>query len=494
VQKAAPGTLTIAIEEDVRSPDNILIGGTTTDKLIMESTVYEPLFTTGKKAEPEPALALKATPSKDYKTWTLALRHSVHFTNGKLFTSTDVKANFDAFVNPKNGSTFVGDLANVASTQVVGTYGFRFKLKKPDVRFPSVLEDTMEISDLSARQSKQLLAPGEIPVGTGPYKWSSRTPGSSITFVPNNSYWRGKPPLQTVVFDVIPDGQNAVIALQTGQVDMITNYLPPGALPTLQKDSNVTIRGVSGSTEYHAYMNMKKSYGNAHDVHLGLEYLMNTSVIIPKLIGNFGPVATQPIPRWQAGNDPKLKPYAYQPDKGMQLLAAGGIPKGGTIKLLATDGRPFLCDWATVLQSNLKALGYNAQLTCLPSATIPNETVKYQWDLLFYRNSGRATAAIDYQQRWGLAIAQAANDSYTLQDTTLQSLIDKMNATADPKKYAAIGAQVADRIMLTDVADAPGYFDAAYFPIRTRVKGFVLSPVTWYGILYNAISKVSVTG
>jgi ABC-type transport system substrate-binding protein len=69
-----------------------------------------------------------------------------------------------------------------------------------------------------------------------------------------------------------------------------------------------------------------------------------------------------------------------------------------------------------------------------------------------------------------------------------------MAATVDPKKYAALGAQAARRIVVTDAADAPGYFDEAYFPVRKRVKGFVLSPMTWYGILYNAINKVTVTG
>jgi peptide/nickel transport system substrate-binding protein len=492
--KAASGTLTIATEEDVRSADNILEGGTTTDKVMMESTVYDPLFTTGRQTQVEPALALKATASNGFKTWTLALRQNVHFTDGKLFTSKDVKENFDAFTNPKNGSSFVGDLSNVASTAVVGKYGFRFTLKLPDAHFPSILEDTMYMSDLDARKTKQLLSPGEVPIGTGPYKWSSRVPGSSVTFVPNTAYWRGKPPLSKVVFDVIPDGQAAVIALQRGEVDMIANYVPPQSLKDLRSDPNIVLKATSGSTEYHAYLNMRKSYSNAHDVHLGLEYLMNSKVLIPKIIGDFGPTASQPIPQWQVGNDPKLKPYPYDPAKGESLLAAGGIPKGGTIHLLAILDRPHLCDWATAVQSQLKSLGYDAQLQCLPSASLPPTMVQYQWDLLFYRNSGRALASIDYAQRWGLSIAKAGNDSYTLQDATLQALIDKMNATVDQKKYAALGAQVADRIVQTDAADAPGYFDAVFYPVRKRVKGFVLSPITWYGLLYNAIDKVTVTG
>ena len=161
--------------------------------------------------------------------------------------------------------------------------------------------------------------------------------------------------------------------------------------------------------------------------------------------------------------------------------------------MVALTDRPFLCDWATAVQSQLRSLGYNAQLDCYPSAVAPTAVKKYDWDLLFWRNSGRALAGITYQQRWGVAIANRT-DTYTLKDPALQKLIDQMAATIDPKKYAALGAQAAQRIVVTDAADAPGYFDEAYFSMNKRVKGFVLSLLTWYGILYNAINRVTVTG
>ena len=45
------GKITIAVQEDVRSPDNLLMRGTTTDRLMLGSTVYEPLFTTDEQGE-----------------------------------------------------------------------------------------------------------------------------------------------------------------------------------------------------------------------------------------------------------------------------------------------------------------------------------------------------------------------------------------------------------------------------------------------------------
>jgi peptide/nickel transport system substrate-binding protein len=490
------GGLTIAIQSDIREPDNIL-ASISVDKLIMGSTVYDPLFTSDKAGNPQPALATKATASPDFKTWTVALRTGVKFTDGKTFTAKDVKENFDAFQNPKNASDFAGDLDNLASTDVVDDNTVRFNLKLPDAHFPSIIEDTMYIGDLDHRTSGPLLKPGEVPVGTGPYKWSARAPGSSLTFVPNASYWRGKPPLSKVTFKVIPDAQVAALAVQSGEVDLVTNYIAPQSIPALQKDKKLQIASEPGNTIYQAYFNFEKArrggYKNSDDVHLGLAYLMDTADIVPKLIGQFGTLANQPVPSWQAGNDPNLQAYPYDPQKGMQLLAEGGIPKGGNINLLVFV-RPYMCEWATAVQSNLKSLGYKVSLQCLQPEVAPATITKYKWDVLFARTSGRPTASSMYSERWSLAASTPSDDFYTLRDPQLQQIIDQMNATADTAKYSALGAQAADRIIKTDVAEVGGYFDKAYVVASTRVKGLVLSPIVWYGILYNAMTKVTVTG
>jgi peptide/nickel transport system substrate-binding protein len=485
--------LTIAIQEDVRSPDNVFMGGTTTDRLMLGSTVYEPLFTSNEEGGIEPALATEASASDDLRTWTLTLRDGVTFSNGKDFTSADVVANFEAFMDPDNGSTY--DTENIDSVEADGDLGVVVHLKEPDARWDTALQDTVYFSDLDARETGGMLEPGEVPIGTGPYVWSGRETGSSVTFTPNEDYWRGEPPLQKVIFKAIPDGQTAVIALDQGEVDMIANYVPPQALPNLEKNPDVTLVKAPGSTYYHAFLNFEKErqggYEDGAAVRQGLAHLMNTEEIIPGLIGDFGELATQPIPPWQPGFDENLQHIAYDEAEGERLLAEGGINKGDPIDLLALRDRPFLCDWATAVQSNLIELGYDAQLECLDSAVAPDTMTKYKWDLLFWRNSGRANAAVMYQQRFGIGIATPPTDTYTLQDPELQKLINRMMATEDESEYAALGADVAQQLVTTDVATIPGYFDNAYFPVNNRVKGFTLSPSTWYGILYTPSGAVT---
>ena len=488
------GKITIAVQEDVRSPDNLLMRGTTTDRLMLGSTVYEPLFTTDEQGGNAPALATEAKASDDLMTWTITLREGVKFSNGKDFTSADVIANLEAMINPDNASGYSADLENVDSMEAPGDYEVVFNLKAPDATWDNALQDTIYFADLDARAS-DLLAPEEIPVGTGPYVWSSRQVGSSIKFTPNADYWRGTPGLTEVTFRAIPEAQAAVIDLQQGVVDMIANYVPQQSLPALKADPNISIASVSGSTFYQAYLNFEKDrrggYANGESFRLGLAHLMNAEENIPALIGDFGVRATQPIPAWMDGFNADLRHIPYDEAEGKRLLAKGGTDEGDPIKLLALRDRPLMCEWATVVQSNLKDLGYDAQLTCLDSSAMTPEVTAYDWDLLFWRTSGRANAAVMYQQRWGIELASPPTDTYTLQDPVLQEMIDELRASGDAAAYTALAQDIAERIVVEDVAVIPGYFDNVYFAFNNRVKGFKLSPTTWYGILHNDIGVVT---
>jgi len=488
------GKITIAMQEDVRSPDNLLMSGTTTDRLMLGSTVYEPLFTTDERGGIQPALATEAASSEDLLTWTITLREGVTFSNGKHFTAADVIANFDAFRNPDNASGYASDLSNVESIEATGDYEVVFHLASPDAKWDTALQDTMFISDLDAREA-ELLAPEEVPVGTGPYVWSTRQVGSSVTFTPNDAYWRGEPPLTQVVFRAIPDGQTAVIDLQQGSVDMMANYVPPQSLPALQSDPDIELVAAEGSTFYQAYLNFEKDrqggYADGAKVRQGLAHLLNPEQTVPALIGDFGVLATQPIPSWMDGFNPDIRHIPLDVEEGKRLLAEGGINEGDPIKLLALKDRPFMCEWATAAQSTLVDAGYDAQLTCLDSAASTPQVTAYEWDLLFWRTSGRANAAVMYQQRWGLELASPPTDTYTLQDPDLQSMIDELRGSREPDAYTSLAQSIGERIVVQDVAVIPGYFDNVYFPINKRVKGFVLSPTTWYGILYNAMGSVT---
>lgn len=489
----AGGTLRVGIEADLREADN-LQARISVDKLVMGSTVFDALFASDEQGLWKPALAKTAAPSADLLTWTFGLQSGVKFHNGKAFTAKDVKDNIEAYLDKANASNLAGDLGNVASVEVVDPATVKFMLKKPEAAFPATLTDTIFIGDMDARKQLGVDAWRKAPVGTGPYKWTSRVSGDNVTFERNADYWRGRPPLDKVVFKVYPDVNVAALALQRGEVDILANNVSVNALSGLRQRNDLQVYGIEGNTWYLAFTNFEKARKGAYKDPLafrqGLAHLMNAKESIPQIIGDFGSYANQPIPPWQTGHDKDLKEIAYDPAKGKTLLAQAGYPAGSTIKLLVFQ-RPFNCEWATALQSSLQKEGFKVELQCLKPEVAPATIQKYEWDLLFARTSGRSTSAVFLKDRWRRSLADKPDDFYTLRSDKLEGMINQMLALkVDDPKYATLGKQASQLIVNEEVAAIGGYWDKSWWAASNKVKGLRLSPIVYYGFLMNAITTV----
>jgi peptide/nickel transport system substrate-binding protein len=489
VQKG--GALTVAIADDLREPSQ-LQAHDSLSRLVMGSTVYDPLFTTDENHKSAPALATGATPSADFMTWTFNIREGVKFQDGSVFDANDVKQNLDAIVDPTYASATAGDIENVASWRVVNPTQIELTLHKPDADLPATFTDMIFMGNMEKYDP-------EHPIGTGPYEWSKRVPGDHIEFTKFAGYWRGEPPLDSVNFKVVSDPQAAALQLQSGDVDVLTNdSVASTMLPALKANPDITVYETPGATDFHGYTNFEKDrrggYTDGQKVRQGLADLWNPEEAIPHIIGDFGKLSTQPIPDWMPGGDPSLKPWPFKEDEGKRLLAEGGIPAGGVIKILATD-RPYMCQVGAAYQSKLHDLGYDAQFQCLQPEVAVKSVQNYDWDVLLWRNSADTTAIRHYQGTWSIGLAgdppAPPDDVSTLRDPELQGILDKMSASpADSPAYADLGKQAAQILVTKQIATLPGYFDTARIAARNNVHGIVVSPEVYFGFLYNAMGTV----
>jgi ABC-type transport system substrate-binding protein len=73
-------------------------------------------------------------------------------------------------------------------------------------------------------------------------EWKTNT---HVILERNPDYWGDKAPLDRVIFKVVPEEGARMIALQTGDADMV--LLPaPAQLPALSRDPKFTIHEVVG--------------------------------------------------------------------------------------------------------------------------------------------------------------------------------------------------------------------------------------------------------
>jgi peptide/nickel transport system substrate-binding protein len=64
------------------------------------------------------------------------------------------------------------------------------------------------------------------PVGTGPFVFERWDPGHRIVLRRNERFWGDRPAIERLVFEVVPDPRQRLIALESGAVDMAMAILP----------------------------------------------------------------------------------------------------------------------------------------------------------------------------------------------------------------------------------------------------------------------------
>jgi peptide/nickel transport system substrate-binding protein len=185
-----------------------------------------------------PSLAESWTVSPDQKAYEFKLRPNVKFHNGDPFTAEDVKFSFQ---RAKGGKLLREKVRDVV---IVDPLRVRFELHEPWPDFMTFY-GTMATSAAWIAPKKYMEKVGDdgfkkAPVGLGPYKFVSNTPGVELVMEANESYWRKVPSVKRLVFKSVPDSSTRLAMLRRGEVDVA--YLLDGPLAQdVKRDPNLKL-------------------------------------------------------------------------------------------------------------------------------------------------------------------------------------------------------------------------------------------------------------
>ncbi|MXZ67892.1 MAG: ABC transporter substrate-binding protein [Acidimicrobiia bacterium] len=217
-----PETVEIVISEPagIRTLDPTHSDGSGRDAPVL-TTVYETLAWTSPSGEVLPRLATGWTISQDRRTYTFHLRQGVRFHNGADFTAEDVVYSVTrAFTG---GSPVVRQRTrNLRGVTAADDYTVVFELREPSNAF------LFDVADPTGTGFASILtetapAHGEVPVGTGPFRFVSHVPGSELVLEPNPDYWdpSALPGYELLRVHIIEDEGDRVATLEAGEVGLI---------------------------------------------------------------------------------------------------------------------------------------------------------------------------------------------------------------------------------------------------------------------------------
>ena len=174
-----------------------------------------------------PSLAESWTVSKDHLAYEFVLRKGARFHNGDPVTAEDVKFSFERY----RGAASKTLKERVAAVEVVDAERVRFRLKQAWPDFMTFYATATGAGWIVPKKYVEKVGDEgfkRAPIGAGPYKFVSFTPGVELVMEAADTYWRKKPSVRRAVFKVIPDESTRFAALKRGEVDIV--YSIRGAL------------------------------------------------------------------------------------------------------------------------------------------------------------------------------------------------------------------------------------------------------------------------
>lgn len=205
--------------------------------------LYDSLVTFDKHAQARLSLAEEFHPNATATEWTVRLRSGITFHDGSPLTADDVIFSYKRITNPKD------PLIGAASMSWVDVPGIR-KLDKLTLRIPC-RRPFSSLDELNACYNFQIVPVGfnpKRPIGTGPFKYVSFTPGQQSVFVRNPHYWGQGPYLEKLVIIDYADETSQINALLGGQVDVIDSLSAASIAPVQSGGGKILISLGGGHT------------------------------------------------------------------------------------------------------------------------------------------------------------------------------------------------------------------------------------------------------
>jgi peptide/nickel transport system substrate-binding protein len=312
-----------------------------------------------------PSLAESWSASEDGLTYDFILRKGPKFHNSEAVTAEDVKFSFERYRGVSHD--LIRD--RVAAVETPDPQHVRFKLKAPWPDFLTFYVTTGAGWIVPKAYVEKVGEDGfkNSPVGAGPYKFVSFTPGVELVLEAFEPYWRKTPSVKRLVFKVIPEETTRLAALQRGEVDIV--YSIRGELAEeLRRTPGLTLKPVIAPAPFWLYFADQwdaKSPWHDDRVRKAANLAIDRKSINDALTLGFSKLTNSIIPAsfefyWQP------PPPVFDPAKARELLAEAGFPGGFDAGELSCDSS--YSNLGEAVLDNLQAAGFRARLRPLERA------------------------------------------------------------------------------------------------------------------------------
>jgi peptide/nickel transport system substrate-binding protein len=424
-----------------------------------------------------PSLAESWSVSADGLAYEFVLRPGARFHNGDPVTADDVKFSFERY----RGVSSKLLKERVRQVQVVDPLRVRFHLKDawPDFLVFYATPATGAAWIVPRKYVEKVGDEGfkKAPIGAGPYRFVSFTPGVELVLEANEQFWRKVPSVKRLQIKVIPDETTRLAMLKRGEADIAFTMRGPVA-EELRRSPGLSLKPSLFNATFWVIFTEQwdpKSPWADRRVRLAANHAIDRQAINQSLTLGFSRITSSMIPQdfefaWHAPI------HAYDPRRAKQWLAEAGYPNGFDAGQISTDTS--FAESAEPIAGYFAAIGIRATVRSLERAAFFNQLRDKKLRPLAYAASGaygNAATRLDafvaaggayaygsYPDIEGLIQEQAFDRDRKRRETTLQRIQQMMY---DRAMYAA----------LWETATINGYGPRVAEPGLNLITGFAWS-------------------
>ena len=426
--------------------------------------VFEGLVKPTPDGDLVPAVADHYEISEDQTTYTFTLREGVQFHNGDPVEMRDVTYSIERCADDSEGTPLIPALSAISSIQADDTT-LTITLDQPDSEFLSYLTLAILPEDYTDQAT--------APVGTGPFKFVSRTAQDSIVLERFDGYWGTPAQLDKVTFRIIENADSLVMSLQSGAIDMFA-HLTSTQAAQLGDDFQV-LEGTMNLVQA-LYLNNAVAPFDDVRVRQALCYAIDRDAILELTADGHGTkLGSSMYPAFTKYFDDSLTDYyTYDPEKAKELLTEAGYPNGFTMTITVPSNYTPHVDTAQVLVEQLGAVGITVEIEEVEWNTWLQRTYTerdFQSTVVGFDAANLTANAL--LQRW---TSDSEKNMINFSNAEYDSVKAQANATTDDAARTALFKQ-AERILTEEAANVYIQDLADMVAINKNLTGFEFYPL-----------------
>ncbi len=401
----------------------------------------------------------------DDTTWRFKLRDGVKFHDGAPFNAENAAIAINRTLNPSQDCEvrlkFFGNIK--LEPKAVDSLTLDIKTDAPQPILPTLM-GTMTITGPKTQTEKGT----QNPVGTGPYKFVSWTPGQEVVLERFGGYWGERPAVEGARYVWRQESAVRAAMVAAGEADIAPNIALQDAT-----DPNMDFSYFNSETS-RLRIDVTRPPLDDLRVRLAMNYAIDREALRGSIFSKDVVPMTQLVVPAINGHNPNLKPYPYDPEMAKKLLAeakAAGVPVDKEILMRGRLGMyPNATEAMEAMHAMLQSVGFNVKLQMVEvSQWVETYTKPYAEDRgpvlqqgQHDNNNGDAVFTVFF--KYGCDGPQS-----TICDAEIDRLITEASATPVGEKRTKLWQELFRRLHQDIVSDIEMFHMVGYTRISPRL-------------------------